>query len=282
MNSLWSSRAPSESVEEGTSSADTADIDAADVERVPETSPAQSEPLSTDSNPSLPTRPLLRRDLSQPPPPAPMPPSADPPPGTSLPASSAAQHLSQPPPAPQPTDSLSLMQLRRIVAEFKQPELVAYDFVYSDAGPHGEEIDEWFVYQFWQWVRLNAVQRAFEWHWQHVYKAQTTWDDADAELKTRFLAEALEGVKSDDSAHRAACIGRIVYLILGRWADTAEVGATVENSKSVASRPQLAAMQAGVELLASLDGIEVVWEALRSIFEYFWYDSCCSLYPAAV
>ncbi|EFY97269.2 DUF3402 domain protein [Metarhizium robertsii] len=171
---------------------------------------------------------------------------------------------------PAPTDSLSLLQLRRIVAEVNRAEPVAYDFVYSDMGPHAEEIDEWFVYQFWQWVRLNAAQKAFEWHWNNDSDGQHSWDDADHDTRAKFIQAAIAGVQSNDAALRSASIGKIVYLVLGRWGDTAMPNAPVGGSRSIASIPQLQAIKAGVECLASLEGLPVIWEALRNCFELHW------------
>ncbi|KHN94137.1 Protein required for hyphal anastomosis (HAM-2) [Metarhizium album ARSEF 1941] len=171
---------------------------------------------------------------------------------------------------PSPTDSLSLLQLRRIVAEYPRVEPVAYDFVYSDTGPHAEEIDEWFVYQFWQWVRLNAAQKAFEWHWNHESDGRHSWDDADHDTRAKFIQAAIAGVQSNDAALRSASIGKIVYLVLGRWGDTAMPNAPVGCGRSIASIPQLQAIKAGVECLTSLEGLPVVWEALRNCFELHW------------
>lgn len=172
-----------------------------------------------------------------------------------------------------PTDSLSLMQLRRIVATVNAAEPAAYDFVYADMGPHAEEIDEWFVYQFWQWVRLNAAQKAFEWHWNRESGGKCGWDDADHDARARFIRAAIAGVRSTDAAVRATSIGKIMYLVLGRWGDTAMPHATDESSRSIASIPQLQAIKAGVTCLTSLEGLPVIWEALKNVFEIHWYDS---------
>ena len=169
-----------------------------------------------------------------------------------------------------PTDSLSLAQLRRIVTEVNRADPVAYDFHYADTGPHAEELDEWFVYQFWQWVRLNAAQKAFEWHWTHESGEDGTWDDADHDTRAKFVQAAIAGIQSNDAALRAASIGKLVYLVLGRWGDTAMPNATSEGSRSIASIPQLQAIKAGVECLTSLEGLPVVWEALRTAFELQW------------
>lgn len=171
-----------------------------------------------------------------------------------------------------PTDSLSLLQLRRIVAEVNRTEPVAYDFEYTDMGPHAEEIDEWFTYQFWQWVRLNSAQRAFEWHWESetADAAVRDWDRADDDRRVRFVRAAIAGVQSNDAALRSASIGKLVYLVLGRWGNTANPMATVDDCRSVASTTQLQAIKDGVDLLVSLEGLPVVWEALRNTFEMHW------------
>ncbi|GJC93732.1 hypothetical protein ColKHC_02558 [Colletotrichum higginsianum] len=172
---------------------------------------------------------------------------------------------------PQPTDSLSLMQLRRIVAEFSRGEPVAYDFVYSDMGSHDEEIDEWFVYQFWQWVRLNAAQRAFEWQWQHEYDMHTTWEETEHEARAKFTQDALDGLQVNDLTQRSASLGKILYLVLGRWGDTS-TPATIGDRRSAASATQLVAIRSSIAFLTSLGGIGTVWEALQNCFNVFWLD----------
>ncbi|OAQ97279.1 hypothetical protein LLEC1_01738 [Akanthomyces lecanii] len=205
---------------------------------------------------------------------------------------SSATPMPQAPAPPLPTDSLSLAQLRKIVNEVNRPEQAAYDFVYTDMGPHAEEIDEWFQYQFWQWVRLSSAQKAFEWHWNQETTDggsnghEVAWEDADHDTRTRFVQAAIAGVQSNDAALRSASIGKLVYLVLGRWGDTAMPntvapedeegndgdGATRSKGpgKSIASNMQLQAIKAGVECLASLEGLPVVWEALRHAFELQW------------
>ncbi|KAJ3473552.1 hypothetical protein NLG97_g10247 [Lecanicillium saksenae] len=208
--------------------------------------------------------------------------------------------MPQAPAPPLPTDSLSLAQLRKIVSEVNRPEQAAYDFVYADMGPHAEEIDEWFMYQFWQWVRLSSAQKAFEWHWNQETTGsnsgggtggqgqnEVAWEDADHDTRTRFVQAAIAGVQSNDAALRSASIGKLVYLVLGRWGDTAMPntaaapdeddeqdgdGATRSKGpgRSIASIMQLQAIKAGVECLASLEGLPVVWEALRHAFELHW------------
>ncbi|KEY69794.1 hypothetical protein S7711_03772 [Stachybotrys chartarum IBT 7711] len=245
MNSLWPSRANKEA-------ADAADAIGAVAEaRDGTTGAAAPESSDKPPAPALPTRPILQRNAMQGNPQAPAPPPPQPKP-------------------PAPTDSLSLQQLRRIVNEVNRAEPVAYDFVYADAGPHAEEIDEWFVYQFWQWVRLNSAQKAFDWHWDHESGGGYGWDDADNDMRARFVCAAIAGVQSNDAALRSASIGKLTYLVLGRWGDTAMANANAGHGKSVASISQLQAIKAGVECLTCLEGLPVIWEALRNCFEVHW------------
>lgn len=152
---------------------------------------------------------------------------------------------------------------------------IAYDFVYTDQGPHHDEIDEWFVYQFWQWVRLNAAQRAFDLGWQHdAQQSEHSWDEVAEEIREHYIRGALEGFKSPRSAVRKSHMGKIVYLVLGRWGETAGGppigGDGNKNSQTAATAQQLQAIKDGVLLLAKSGGIEVTWEVLRKAFEPFW------------
>ncbi|OBR12061.1 Transmembrane hyphal anastomosis protein ham2 far11 [Colletotrichum higginsianum IMI 349063] len=252
MNSLWSSKSVDDDVpatKEPPPTGDVADAVVADV------GPDADNPPP----PPPPARPSLQRNTSAPsavPAPAPVPPAPMPP---------------APSDQPQPTDSLSLMQLRRIVAEFSRGEPVAYDFVYSDMGSHDEEIDEWFVYQFWQWVRLNAAQRAFEWQWQHEYDMHTTWEETEHEARAKFTQDALDGLQVNDLTQRSASLGKILYLVLGRWGDTS-TPATIGDRRSAASATQLVAIRSSIAFLTSLGGIGTVWEALQNCFNVFWLD----------
>ncbi|KAM5342593.1 hypothetical protein ACJ41O_013559 [Fusarium nematophilum] len=246
MSNLWPSRAGPERPQHGMPTEDIADTgEVADVAGEPEQPNLPPVPAPPPSRP-----PLQRNALQGAPPAAPM---APPPNGQ-----------------PAPTDSLSLQQLRHIVAEFNRSEPVAYDFEYTDMSPHAEEIDEWFNYQLPQWVRLSAAQRAFKWHWQHEFRAIDAWDDADNDTRTRFIQAAIAGVQSNDAALRSASIGKLMYLVLGRWNDTAMSNATPGDSRSLASISQLQAIKAGVECLTSLEGLPVIWEALRNSFEVHW------------
>lgn len=216
-----------------------------------------------------PVRPILQRESSAPPPVPP--PSSQPPP---VPVANASQ---------QSSDSLSLAQLRRIVAEFPKSEAIVYDFTYEDKGPIDEEVDEWFNYQFWQWVRLNATHRAFGAQWGHDFGADTSWDDVDQEAKKKFVSEAIAGLSSADIKERLNCLGRLVYIALGRWVDTAagvgqSAGVKDKKARSAATPAQLAAMKDGAKLIGDAEGVAPIWEALRRAFDPFWCVESSILY----
>ncbi|KAI1876479.1 hypothetical protein JX265_004005 [Neoarthrinium moseri] len=272
MSSLWPSRVPNEDAD-GSKAAGPGPVDVADTGVAAESSAVPSDAASaaaaaesTNSTTAAGAlnmqqagqRPGLQRNQVPPNPPS----------------------LLPPPPGNQPPDSLSLAQLRRIVSEFPRTEAAAYDFTYEDTGPHAEEIDEWFVYQFWQWVRLNAAQRVFESHWeQHVAAALdekwAAWDDVDGETRMRFLRKTLRLVDSGDDVPRIQAIGTIMYLVCGRWADTAVVPPFAADRdhaqvRTVATPGQLRAITEGITLLADADGLPVIWRALQNAFEILW------------
>jgi len=265
MNSLWSSRTLG---------------DVLSTPKMPEGDEAgnaqdtRSDAAIEAKSVNAPARPPLQRiQPSQPPPSAPPAPSFAPPP-------SPAGNNHQPGPnttgqGQNPPDSLSLAQLRRIVAEFPRTEPIAYDYVYSDMGPIEEEVDEWFMYNFWQWVRLNAANRAFHSAWGRAFGQDFGWEDVSNDARRRFIKTALASLRSQDKSARGEAVGTLVYLVLGRWTETVR-SATVpslRNSKmrSAATKVQLIAMKEGVKLLADCGGLPLVWDALRDAFEPFWY-----------
>ncbi|KAK3299309.1 uncharacterized protein B0H64DRAFT_422801 [Chaetomium fimeti] len=286
------------------------------------TAPPTESTNTTDtpnSNPESepPKRPLLQRNHpSVPPPPVPAAPSAPEPPILQLQTNTAdnngpppqlqvqqqqqqqQQQQGQQQPPTQPQDSLSLAQLRRVVAEFpRAAEPIAYDYVYADTSPLREEIDEWFMYNFWQWVRLNAANRAFYTAWVRLFAPPSSaaaaaaaaasseagggppWDgpaegeeggeggdgdgDGDggaaaaAERRRAFVTALLEGVKGGDRIARAEAVGAVVYLVLGRWTETVK-GAGVLSDEVLEGKARSAATDEQLE--AMKEGVKLVAE----------------------
>lgn len=262
MNSLWGSKAPAEGAATSKPAADITDAEIADIG--PENPDTASVPPEAPRPPDSFARPPLQRNQQPqaPPPVVPQPPTQS--------AGSAPGNGAQP-----PTDSLSLAQLRRIVAEFPRGEPVAYDYEYADMGPIEEEIDEWFVYNFWQWVRLSSAQRNFYAEWADTFEDERPWKDTDEEDRRKFVTGLLKGARSTDTAARTSAIGALTYLALGRWTESITEpnlpNPSDDKIRTAANPAQLAAMRDGVELVAECGGISVIWDATRKAFEPFWY-----------
>lgn len=279
MNSLWPGRSgPAESTDDPNGKPSLPGPDVTGEPGVADVGPELRDPAQDDApSCAAPTRPILRRDTSQPPPPpppvdsAPLPPpqlqqQQQPPPPQLL------QHQRQAPPPP--ADSPSLSQLRQLASETSiSAAASAYAFEYTDVGPYPEEIDEWFAYQFWQWVRLNALQREFDLRWEAQFGTDVLWEDVTEAERTAFIAEAARHLTSRDPTIRRPAIAVIYYLLLGRWVDSANPGLGLvgwNQRISVATSGQLFAMEEGLDMAAATGALGASWTALVAAFEPFW------------
>lgn len=170
---------------------------------------------------SIPGRPQLRRDASvpapsQPPPPAPAPPLSDA--GDGVGTGNA-------------TDSLSLMQLRRLVTDMPRVEPTPYAFVYKDAATLPEELEEWFAYSVEERARILKAQSSFAAEWGTYNNWVFTGDEEGAldwmktapEKRRDFMQRLLAGLEQQDLDKRLRQLEALVYLVLGCWHETAGV-----------------------------------------------------------
>lgn len=164
-------------------------------------------------------RPVLRRESSvpapsQPPPPAPAPPPENGDFGTG-----------------NTTDSLSLMQLRRLVTEMPRVEPTPYAFVYTDAATLPEELEEWFTYNLEERARILKAQSSFatEWgahnNWVFTGDEEGTldWMKASLDKRREFMRKLIAGLQEPDLDKRLRQLEALVYLVLGCWHETAGV-----------------------------------------------------------
>ena len=237
-------------------------------------SPSKHLPLSAlappnsvapaDARPKAPPRPLLRRDGSSAPPP--------PPP-------------SQPPPAPpvqaspdNPTDSLSLPQLRKLVSQFPKTDQRAYAFQYSDSDGLVAEIEEWFHYTEQDQNLILCARDTFEQIWSawatRKFKNPKSSDSAswlrikDAE-KEDFLRHLLLAQTTSDISRRVESLECLTFIVLGAWSSTAglvaehqglKIDPSAAAGKEVAFSRQVEWIHAGADLLAKTDdGQAVKW-----------------------
>jgi hypothetical protein len=258
--------------------ADVADTGLADV-GLPPPQPLTSVPFG---------RPQLQRNQPQPPPP----------------------HQPPPPPAPQqignPNDSLSLMQLRRIVTEFPKADPTSYAFTYADTATFDEEVDEWFSYNEAEFQRLQKAKDTFErrWkkfdgkHWLGEEEEEVGWLDAEELNREEFVQEEVDGLLTPDLKRRCKSLQSILHIILGVWNHTAGLKLK-ENAKDEeldpknkekaedasgepkkepkemkkktrATESQLEHMKAGIMLVAETGGIAILFQLMQDAFKRLW------------
>jgi hypothetical protein len=210
----------------------------------------------------LSARPQLQRNQSHPPPP----------------------HQPPPPPSPQqignPNDSLSLMQLRRIVTEFPRIEPVAYAFTYADTATYEEEIDEWFNYNDAEFLRLRTAKETFERRWK---KFDTrSWMTADREAKMAFIRREVTSLQATDMKRRCKSLQTLLHVTLGVWDETAGIHNSTmigdeldapekSKSKTTATTAQLESIKAGVLLVSECGGVTQIYELMKRTFDRLWY-----------
>ncbi|TAQ90665.1 hypothetical protein B7494_g964 [Chlorociboria aeruginascens] len=189
-----------------------------------------------------PQRPQLTRNQSQPPPP----------------------HQPPPPPSPNPNDSLSLIQLKRIVTEFPRIDPISYAFTYSDTASFEDEVDEWFSYNKAEFKRLNRVKDTFNRRWKKF--SETPW--IGTQDREKFVKREIHGLNASDLRRRCKSLQTILHIILGNWDETAEV----EDSKAKATKGQLEYMSMGISLVANAGGIASVFNVMQNAFKHLWDD----------
>jgi hypothetical protein len=155
---------------------------------------------------------ILRREASNPPPP---PPPRQPPP----PAPPAQQEEST-----QATDSLSLGQLKNLVASFPKLEPTAYAYTYEDTRSFPEELEEWFQYSEEDRGQLGRAKDAFS----EIYypagledSSQTPgpWLGLLVEKRRMFIDHVLSELKSNETTS-LPFLDCISYVAMGVWSET--------------------------------------------------------------
>ncbi|KAJ5757401.1 uncharacterized protein N7511_006095 [Penicillium nucicola] len=175
-------------------------------EQTSEVAPPAETTLSESVNPMK--RPELRREASAPPPP-----------------------LQPPPPAPvqenpgQPSDSLSLSQLRKLVNEMPKIEQPAYAFEYADTQPFPDELEEWFQYNDFDRVMLMGTKATFNQRWdvfcqQNNISLLTSWLDVSHDIRRTFISQLLGGLQHADVSVRLETLETTCYLLTGVWGIT--------------------------------------------------------------
>lgn len=183
--------------------------------RAQDADPGGSPKTLANAIPSPPKwyRPALRRNGSAAPPPQQTPPPAPP------------QQREEP---GNPTDSLSLGQLKKLVSDLPKFEPTAYAYEYEDTQGFPEELEEWFQYTEEDRYTLLRAKQKFEEKWGQAQAASTDtseesppWTSAKQADRESFVLGAIHALRSPDLRIRVKSLGCLSYIALGAWADTA-------------------------------------------------------------
>ncbi|EDN93237.1 hypothetical protein SS1G_09103 [Sclerotinia sclerotiorum 1980 UF-70] len=217
-------------------------------------------PVSQASTGASTARPQLARNQPQPPPP----------------------HQPPPPPAPQqmvgnPNDSLSLMQLKKLVTEFPKVDPMSYTFTYADTATYEEEVDEWFSYNDAEFKRLHRAKDTFQRRWKKF--SAKTWAEADREEQLKFVNKEVQGLHATDLRRRCKSLQTLLHVILGIWDENAGKKEELEimhssdtKGRTKAAPSQVESMKAGVSLLSESGGIEMIYGVMQTAFKHLWDD----------
>lgn len=217
-------------------------------------------------------RPGLRRNGSAVPPPQEPPP--DPPQQREEPA--------------KPTDSLSLIQLKRLVTDLPKFEPTAYAYEYQDTRAFPEELEEWFQYTEEDKYTLLRAKQTFEEKWrqsQVIGGDGLGWTSVKQLDRERFVVGAINAVMSSEIIIRVRVLECLSYIVLGAWSETAglrgEIPA-INSSESITkelngrygrSRVQLDWICDGANLLCENGAVPLLFHQLKRVCEL---DECVS------
>ena len=211
------------------------------------------------------TRPALRRDGS-----APLPPQQPPPPAPPQQRDEAGN----------PTDSLSLQQLKRLVTDLPKLEPKAYAYEYMDTREFPEELEEWFQYTEEERYMLLRAKQTFDDKWEQAQATRIApsetalqWTDVEVVDRENFLVGALQAMTSSELATRVKSLECISYIVTGVWGDTAGLEIEDEDlergifnvksdSRYSKSRAQLRWMANGAELLLRNGALQKLFDVL--------------------
>ncbi|KAL9064010.1 MAG: hypothetical protein Q9161_009143 [Pseudevernia consocians] len=180
---------------------------------------AQSSPKilanAVPSPPRAANRPILRREGSAPPPPQQAPPPAPP----------QRQEEQR-----NPTDSLSLLELKRLVTDLPKFEPTAYAYDYSETRSFPEELEEWFSYTEEERYMLLRAKQTFDEKWEQAQAEQPVssdkalqWQDVSKEDRESFMIGAIQALQNPEISSRVKSLECLSYVALGVWGDTAGV-----------------------------------------------------------
>lgn len=160
------------------------------------------------------SRPILRREGSAPPPPQ-QPPQQPPPPSPQQAEEETGNS----------TDSLSLLQLRRLVTDLPRLEPAAYAFTYSDTQAFPDELEEWFQYTEEDRYLLTRAKDTFDEEWKAAANPilpsePPSWTEVRESVRAEFVRKLLQDLDQPDLLRQAASVECLAHIALGVWDET--------------------------------------------------------------
>lgn len=223
------------------------------------------------SPPKATARPILRREVS-----TPAPPQQPPPPAPQQPQEEPSN----------PTDSLSLLQLRRLVTDLPKIEPTAYAYDYSETRSFPEELEEWFSYTEEERYMLLRAKQTFDDKWEQAQAERTDasdkaleWTDVKSEDRESFIVGAINALDSPDISARVKSLECLSYIALGVWGDTTGVEGEGEEldlsetdtkwlgGQSTKPKLQLSWIASGTNTLFKLGTFQKLIQVLRKLSE---------------
>ena len=173
------------------------------------------------SPPRVAARPILRREDSAPAPPQQPPPN---PPQSQVEPSN-------------PTDSLSLLQLKKLVTDLPKLEPTAYAYDYSETRSFPEELEEWFSYTEEERYMLLRAKGTFIEKWEQAQaerlessEVALEWMGVEPDDRENFIVGAIKALDNPELSSRVKSLECISYVALGVWGDTAGLDAADEEA----------------------------------------------------
>ena len=222
------------------------------------------------SPPKAIARPVLRREGSSPAPPQQPPPNPP-------------QSHDQP---SNPTDSLSLLQLKRLVTDLPKLEPTAYAYDYSETRSFPEELEEWFSYTEEERYMLLRAKGTFNDKWEQAQAEQPDpsdraleWTDVETESRESFVIGAIKALDNSDISSRLKSLECISYIALGVWGNTAGldtagqesdlIPADIEwvGSQQTKSKLQLKWIANGTRMLCRHGAVQKLLDVLKTLWE---------------
>lgn len=236
---------------------------------------AQSSPkILANAVPSPPravNRPILRREISAPPPPQQAPPPAPP------------QRQEE---QKNPTDSLSLLELKRLVTDLPKLESTAYAYDYSESRSFPEELEEWFSYTEEERYMLLRAKQTFDEKWEQAQAEQPVssdkalqWQDVSGDDRESFMVGATQALQNPEISSRVKSLECLSYIALGVWGDTAGVEKDDQepdlttadknwlDSTNTKPKLQLKWIINGTRMLCELDAVQKLLDVLIKLWE---------------